>query len=313
MYPNYEELFSRNYGIFTEDDQNRIERTHVVIIGDSGTGEMLATLLARCGIGKLTIAGNDDYIPSDMNRQIGCFNDTIGTNKVSAIRETVLSINPTINITAYNHLPTEGEIDRMIAPGDIIIPAVDDLAYSILLFRAARAHNIPAVLCVPSGTTGWVSVFVKTSPTIEDVFGIPKLDYPDLVEVMSTREYRCAQYNYVTSGDWRVDWFFEYFTGRRPLALICPIVWMTVSLAALETVKIASGRWDSMEAPRCWYFKKGKVYASRFSSFVWIHRRIGWLIFGSKRGTRLHKLSHFVWSRFFDYLKRRESSRHARI
>jgi tRNA A37 threonylcarbamoyladenosine dehydratase len=309
-HPSYKDLFDRNYGIFTADEQERIRNTHVVIIGDSGTGDILATLLARCGIGNLTIAGEDRYSASDMNRQIGCFTDTIGKDKIAVIRDTVLSINPDINIITCDHLPSEDEIGRMIAPANIVIPAVDDLSYSVLIFRAARKLDIPAVLCLPSGTTGWVSVFEKTSPTLEDVLGIPTLDYKKLVQVMRTREFRCAQYNCVTEGDWRVDWFFDYFTGKRPLALICAVEWMAASLATLETLKIICDRWNPMTAPRCWYLKRGEVSSSRFNSFIRLHRVLGWHIFGSERGTRLHKLTHFVWRKFFDYLKRKESSRY---
>ncbi len=300
---NYNNLFGRNLGIFTADEQERIRDARVVIIGDSGTGEILSTLLVRCGVTKLIVAGEDTYIPSDMNRQVGCFSDTIGKNKVEVIRDTVLSINPDARITAYNHLPAGEEMDRIIRSGDIVIPAVDDLAYSVLLFRTARKYEIPAVLCLPSGTTGWVSVFRGDSPALEDMFGIPKLDYHDLVSVMRTEEYRCAQYNYVTSGDWRVDWFFKYFTGNRPLALICPVEWMAASLAALEALKVLSGKWPAMEAPRCWYLRKGKVSASRFSPLIRYHRKLGWLIFGSDRGKIPHKLTHLIWKKFFEYLR----------
>lgn len=307
MHFEYGELFGRNYGILTSEQQERIKKTRIVIFGDSGTGEILATLLARSGFTDFIIAGRDVYEPSDMNRQIGCFIDTLGRRKTDVIRDTLLSINPGIRITIHRVLPAEDEIDQLVAAGDIIIPAVDDLSYSVLLFRAARKFGIPAILCVPSGTAGWVSVFTAESPTLEDMFGIPKLDYPGLVSVMRSREYRCAQYNYVIDGDWRIKWFFDYYTGQRPLALICPVEWMAASLASLEAMKIASDRWEPMIAPRCWILKKGRVSASRFSLFVRTHRKLGWALFGTDRGIRLHKLTHAIWKRFFDYLRYRES------
>ena len=305
----YSELFNRNLGIFTREEQDRIRRTRIVIVGDSGAGEILATLLARSGCTDFVIVGQDVYTPSDMNRQVGCFTDTIGRNKISVIHDTLLAINPRIRITAYENLPAEEEMKQIIADAHIVIPAVDDLAYSVLLFRDARHCGKPAVLCLPAGTAGWVSVFTKNTPTLEAMFGIPSLEYDNLLKVMRTREYRCAQYNYVTDGDWRVNWFFKYFTGENPLALICPVEWMVASLAALETIKIASGRWTPMMAPRCWHLRKGTVSASRFSAALRIHRKLGWLIFGSERGLRRHKLTHFIWKKFFAYLRNRESSR----
>ncbi|HEU17879.1 MAG TPA: hypothetical protein ENO00_00635 [Deltaproteobacteria bacterium] len=307
--PAYYELFGRNLGVFTREEQDRIRQTRIAVVGDSGTGEILATLLARCGFSDFIIAGQDVYTPSDMNRQAGCFTDTIGRNKISVIRDTLLAINPRIRITPYGKLPDEDEMKQLFADVDIVIPAVDDLAYSVLLFRAARRFDKTAVLCLPAGTAGWVSVFTEGTPSLETMLGIPSLAYDNLLKVLRTREYRCAQYNYVVDGDWRVDWFFQYFTAEKPLALICPVEWMAASLAALETIKTAMGRWAPMTAPRCWHIRKGKVSASRFSFTLRAHRKLGWLIFGSDQGLRRHRLTHFIWKHFFNYLRNRELSR----
>lgn len=306
---DYRRLFQRNYGIFTEGEQERIRHTRVLIVGDSATGEMISVILARSGVEEFIISGEGVYVPSDMNRQICCFSDTIGRNKVAQIRDAILSINPSSKIITYGHLPSEKEMDRLVLESDVVIPAVDDLSYSILLFRAARRHGRPAVLCIPAGSMGWVSVFKEKGPTIEEVFGIPELDYEGLRQVMHSKGYRCARYRLITAGDWRVDWFWEYFKGNLPLALFCPAEWMMASLAALETLKIASGKWDPKEAPRCWYARRGRVSASRFSRFVRYHRKLGWLIFGSETGKRFHKQVVWFWSKFFNYLKAREDGK----
>jgi molybdopterin/thiamine biosynthesis adenylyltransferase len=303
---SYQTLFRRNYGIFSDDEQSRIRQNRVVIIGDSGTGETISTILSRSGFEEFIVAGQDNYVPSDMNRQIGCFIDTVGKNKAAHIKDTILSINPQAKVTIFPHLPEEEVLDQLIAQGDIIIPAVDDLAYSVLIFRAARRLGKSAILCLPSGSMGWVSVFRNNTPTLEEMLGIPVLNYKGLRDVMHTVEYQCAQYNYITSGDWRVEWFFEYFKGNRPLALICPAEWMLASLAALEALKVATGKWAPMEAPRCWYLRKGKVSAARFSIFLRYHRKVGWLIFRPGEGWRLHKLTHRLWKRFFDYHRSRQ-------
>ena len=54
---DYEIIFQRNYGIFDENDQERIRHTHVLIVGDSGVGETIAIILARSGVEKLVIVG----------------------------------------------------------------------------------------------------------------------------------------------------------------------------------------------------------------------------------------------------------------
>jgi molybdopterin/thiamine biosynthesis adenylyltransferase len=306
---DYGTLFCRNLGVLTETEQERIRTTRVLIVGDSGTGETLATALARCGFERIAIAGEARYVDADMNRQIGCFTDTIGRRKGEVAAETIRAINPAAEVTVYPELPAEDQIPALVAGADLVIPAVDDLPYSILVFRACRAAGKPAVLCLPAGTLGWVSAFTPSSATIEEALGIPVIDYAGLRRVIHSQEFRCAQYHYITQGGWQVNWFFDYFAGEKPLALLCASEWLLVSLAALEAVKIATGRWQPILAPRCWLLKKGRLRVSRFSWFLRLHRKLGWLIFGSPEGLRRHRWTHWVWKSFFRYLRRRQKRR----
>ncbi|MBN1635865.1 MAG: ThiF family adenylyltransferase [Deltaproteobacteria bacterium] len=304
---DYTSIFERNYGIFSPEEQERIRTTRVLLAGDSGSGETIAIILARSGFEQFIICGQETYQASDMNRQIGCFEETIGKSKIKQIAESILAINPAVHIETFDHFVQEDKIDDLVSRSDIIIPAVEDLSYSILIFRSARKLGKPAILCMPSGSMAWVSTFDKNTPSIEDVFGIPKLSYKGLRTVMHTREYRCAQYNFITSGDWRVSWFWNYFLDKRPLALICPVEWLAASLAALEALKIASKKWQPIEAPKCWYIRKGKVSRSHFSLFIQYHRKLGWAIFGNGIGQKLHKITHLFWRNVFRFLRFRQN------
>ncbi|MDD5712341.1 MAG: ThiF family adenylyltransferase [Smithellaceae bacterium] len=312
MIPGYQELFKRNYGILTEAQQERIRKTKVLILGVSGSGETIATILARSGIEHFILAGHGRYEAADMNRQIGCFIDTVGENKIDHIRRDILAINPEAQVAVHPGLPAEYEIDQLMEKADIIVPAVEDLSYSILCFRSARRVGRPAVLCMPSGTMGWVSVFDPAGSMIEDCFGIPKLGYEGLREVTATPEYKCAQYNFITAGDWRVEWYRDYFLGKSPLALICAAEWLAASLAALETIKIASGKWKPLLAPRCWYIKHARVRKSRFSRFVSYHRKLGWMIFGNSIGREIHRGPRLLWKNIFRYLGYRQRRKEER-
>jgi hypothetical protein len=198
-------------------------------------------------------------------------------------------------------------MEYMIRDADIVIPALDNLALSVLFFRAARRIGKTTVFCLPAGIAGWVSVFTKNTPTLEAVLGIPPVAYTTLQDVIRTKEYRCAQYHYITDGNWRIDWFVKYFKGMKPLALFCPVQWTLASLAAQEALKIATGRWRPMEAPRCWRMKKGRLFVSRFSFFIRAHRKLGWFLFGSEEGLKRHRLTHFFWKKLFQYFRNRES------
>ncbi|MGD0626875.1 MAG: ThiF family adenylyltransferase [Thermodesulfobacteriota bacterium] len=307
--PDYQERFQRNYGIFEDAEQEKIRRTKVLVVGCTGSGETVSIILARCGIENFILVDETSYQPSDMNRQPGCFVDTIGAKKGETTAREIQAINPQAKVEVVTTLPLPHAFDDLVRRVDLVIPAHDDLPYSLMVFRSARRLGKTAILCLPSGVMGWVSVFEPEGQTLEDALGVPKKDYGDLQAVVKSPEYKCAQYNFITRGDWQMDWFFDYFKGQKPLALICSVEWIAASLAALEALKVVSGKWKPMVAPRCWYISKARIRQGRFSRFVCWHRKLGWMIFSSRTGKILHRPAVWFWHSFFSHLGGRRKDR----
>ena len=51
----YKSIFSRNIGLLTEKEQDRLRRSTVAIAGMGGVGGLLAERLIRLGLGKIKI------------------------------------------------------------------------------------------------------------------------------------------------------------------------------------------------------------------------------------------------------------------
>jgi len=66
---------------------------------------------------------------------------------------------------------------------------------------------------------------------------------------METPEARRVLQYYVTEGKWREEWFDRWCEGEFPHAQICTIVWITACLAAMEILKLITGKWDLVAAP----------------------------------------------------------------
>jgi tRNA A37 threonylcarbamoyladenosine dehydratase len=47
---DYKQAFQRNYGIFTNDEQEKIRNAKILLVGCGGVGGVMAILLARCGV-----------------------------------------------------------------------------------------------------------------------------------------------------------------------------------------------------------------------------------------------------------------------
>lgn len=262
----YEELFERNYGIFQEEEQARIRDARVVIVGCGGIGAVTAISLARSGLGHFSLYEFDSYQPSNMNRQITCFIDTMGVNKAIAVRNSILNINPEAEVDACTHAVTPEEIDDVILSGDVFLPAADSWALSITMLDRAKELGKPAIMAYPVGALGRVSVFLPESPYAAECVAIPpNLTYTEMKAFMDDSNNRRILQYYQTVGGWRQEWFDQWCERKQPHPQICPIVWITGVLASMEIIKLVSGKWKPVVAPRYWHITPSGARMARFS------------------------------------------------
>lgn len=262
----YEQLFERNYGVFEDEEQSRIRNARVTIIGCGGIGGVTALALARSGLGHFILYDFDTYQPSNMNRQITCFTGTLGMNKAEAVRDAVLKINPEADVNFCPFAITPEDMDGVILGGDVFLPAADNWALSMTMLSRAKDLGKPAIMAYPVGALGRVSVFLPGSPYAAECVAIPPhLTYTEMKAFMDDPNNRRILQYYQTVGEMRQEWFDEWCEGKKPHPQICPIVWITGTLAALEIIKLVSGRWEPVVAPRYWHITPSGARIARFS------------------------------------------------
>lgn len=98
---NYDSAFRINLGLFSNDEQQKLKNAKVAIAGIGGAGGVIAITLARSGVANFTLVDFDTYSLSNMNRQIGCFMDTLDKYKPDVIKREILRINPGANVIAH--------------------------------------------------------------------------------------------------------------------------------------------------------------------------------------------------------------------
>lgn len=248
---DYRELFQRNYGIFNQDEQDRLRRSSVLIVGCGGIGGTVAVILARSGVERFILCDFDVYSPTNMNRQITCFADTLGRKKSEVVRETILRINPAADVRAYTELIAHTGIAELIGEVDFVFPAADDLAFSLIIFRDAQRLGKPALMVFPAGTWAHVAIILPDSPSPEDIEGMPKLaSYEELRDMLTIRRYKFWTYFYVPFADWRIDYYLKFIEENASPAQLCPTVWTSSALGAMEILKVLSGKWKPVAADR---------------------------------------------------------------
>jgi molybdopterin/thiamine biosynthesis adenylyltransferase len=312
---NYKEFFKRNYGIFSEEEQEKIKNLRILIIGCGGIGATVAIMLARSGVSHFTLVEFDVYSPSNMNRQIGCFINTLGRNKADVIKEDILLINPDATVTIYEKRLSHREIADLITDVDMVFPAADDFAFSLFVFRDAKKLRKPALMVVPSGTWAHVSIIKPDSPSPEDIEGVPKLStYKELRDTLAIRKYKFGTYFYVPIGDWRIDYYRAFIEEDLPPAQICPTVWFSSALGAFEVLKWATHKWKPVASPRYWNITKSRIRINRINGLslhtllVW-QRKLMWQVFQTPLGSYQEKLQALWWNLYYSWIKRREHRR----
>ena len=308
----YEELFQRNYGVFSRDEQQRIRQSSILIVGCGGIGGSVAIILARSGVSRFVLIEFDAYEPTNMNRQMACFVDTIGRNKAQVVKEHILRINPEAEVEVHERLLTHSEIAELMPGVDLVFPAADNFSFSIFVFRDARRLGKTALMVVPSGTWATVSIIPPDGPCPEDIEGIPKLaTYEELRDTLEIRKYKFWTYFYVPIADWRIDYYRGFIEEGLPPTQICPLIWLSSSLGALEALKFFSGKWRPVASPRYWYITREKIHIKRINrpslpTFLVWQRRFMWWVFQTRFGPLQERLQAAWWRLYYPWVKRRE-------
>lgn len=146
-------------------DINLLNRSHFVIVGAGGSYSLI-TSLARTGIRKLTVIDYDTVEETNLVRQ-GYKQSDIGTFKVDALAQEVLSINPEVEYIGINKSffeMTEEELDRTFKDADLCLFLTDSFKAQAFGNIIALRYNKPAIWA------GWYA----QSRTAELFFQIPE-------------------------------------------------------------------------------------------------------------------------------------------
>lgn len=142
-----------------EAGQVKLLDSRVLMIGAGGLGSPAAFYLAAAGVGTLAIIDDDVVDRSNLQRQILHRDTTVGKPKVESARETLLALNPDIQIIAHQLRVDSSNIDELIAGYDVVVDGSDNFATRYLVNDACVKHRIPNVHGSIFRFEGQVSVF----------------------------------------------------------------------------------------------------------------------------------------------------------
>lgn len=169
------QAFSRNIGLLSEADQQRLARAKIAIPGMGGVGGAHLATAARVGFGAFHLADFDVFEPANINRQYGAKVPNFGKSKLDVMMEEALSINPHIDLTPFPHGIRPDCLDAFLDGVDVVIDGLDFFVFETrrALFKRARELGIPVITAGPLGfSTVWLVFDGRRGMTFDEYFGI---------------------------------------------------------------------------------------------------------------------------------------------
>jgi len=139
--------------------QKKICSTSVVCIGAGGLGSPIAMYLAAAGIGKIGVVDFDAVDFSNLQRQIIHHTSDVGRPKAESARETILGINPNVEVVLHKtRITSENALD-ILAQYDIVVDGTDNFPTRYLTNDACVLLKKPNVYGSIFRFEGQASVF----------------------------------------------------------------------------------------------------------------------------------------------------------
>ncbi len=147
------ENHSRTVLLLGKEKFNKLQESHVLIVGLGGVGSYAAEQICRAGVGKITIIDSDTIHESNLNRQLPALNSTIGKMKTDVLKNRLTDINKEAEITDVKTFINTENIQKILTDYnyDYIIDAIDTLDPKVKLIEGAIKLNIPIVSSMGAG------------------------------------------------------------------------------------------------------------------------------------------------------------------
>lgn len=137
--------------LFGDAQLAQLQQSHVAIVGVGGVGCWAAEMLARSGVGQITLIDADELCVTNINRQIHALDSTVGKSKVQVMAERINDINPDCQVNCHEAFFMASQADEMLIAFDYLIDAIDSIKHKVLLLAQCVQRNIPVITCGGAG------------------------------------------------------------------------------------------------------------------------------------------------------------------
>ena len=137
-----------------EEKLHKLVNSNVLVVGLGGVGGIAAEMIARSGVGRMTIVDADTVDPTNRNRQIPALHSTEGVLKTDVLKERLLDINPDLELTIIPEYFRDQLTHDVLDNGgfDYALDCIDTLSPKVFFIKACIDRKIPLVSSMGAGS-----------------------------------------------------------------------------------------------------------------------------------------------------------------
>lgn len=144
---------SRTEIMMGEEKVQNLVSSNVLVVGLGGVGGICAEMIARSGVGKMTIVDADIVEASNRNRQIPALISTDGKLKAEVMAERIRDINPDIELTVIPEFIKDNRTIEILNSQkfDYAVDCIDTLSPKVFFIKACMDMKIPLISSMGAG------------------------------------------------------------------------------------------------------------------------------------------------------------------
>jgi tRNA threonylcarbamoyladenosine dehydratase len=144
---------SRTQLLLGDEKIEKLMDKNVLVAGLGGVGGICAEMIARAGVGRMTIVDADVVDLSNCNRQIPALHSTAGQSKASVMAARLKDVNPDIQVTVVEQYLKDEFTKDLLERGqfDYAVDCIDTLSPKVFFIKACIDRNIPIVSSLGAG------------------------------------------------------------------------------------------------------------------------------------------------------------------
>ena len=169
-----------------EEKLAMLRRANVLVVGLGGVGAYAAEMIARAGVGRMTIADADTVAPSNINRQLVALHSTVGMAKAEVLAARLRDINPRIELTVVDEYIRDERTCTLLdsARFDYVVDAIDTLSPKLALILESLKRGYPLVSSMGAGA--------KCDPTRLEIADISNTHHCPLAHMLRKRLHKAG-------------------------------------------------------------------------------------------------------------------------